>query len=294
MRPSLDPRLLDDLAGRYGTLRPLSGGEWSVAMRGELDGRDVVVRVSEHFGDFEADRDVAALDVEGLLAPAVLELRRLDLPHDHLHVCVTEFCPGAPLEQATTDAWRTLVPRLADVLDAMRAISAPRDAMPWPDVLTGAAPSEDADPRLAGYRARLDRLPEQRAAHTIAMARLEALGHEPEVAGIERGLVHADLLHANVHVQGDQITGVFDWGCKRWGDPLYDLAWFLFWEPWHSNLDAQLLHDHLATRWGAPPANRIDACLLHIGADHLVYNAAQDDPAAGADVLARMRELALV
>ena len=40
----------------------------------------------------------------------------------------------------------------------------------------------------------------------------------------ERHLIHSDLLHYNVLVKADRITGVLDWGCGMYGDFLYDLA----------------------------------------------------------------------
>ena len=30
-----------------------------------------------------------------------------------------------------------------------------------------------------------------------------------------------------------RISAVFDWGCAMYGDHLYDLAWFGFWQPWY-------------------------------------------------------------
>lgn len=291
----LDRDLRDRLIARYGPLMPLSGGAWSSAMRGVLDDRDVVVRVTPHADDVRADAEVAALKVDGLFAPEVFELRRLRPPHEDLVVCVSAFCPGTPLEDVEARQWPALVPAVADLLAVMRSVPAPPDAAPWRDVLLNCDPDEGEDPRLAGWRARLERLPGQRAAHAAAVERLRELVTEPEVADVERTLVHADLLHRNVHVVGDRLSGVFDWGCRVWGDHLYDLAWFVFWRSWHPNLDVDLLVDELVQRWGhSLPVRRMQACLLHIGVGHLVYNAAIDDPDGGAEVLSRMRDLDLL
>ena len=73
--------------------------------------------------------------------------------------------------------------------------------------------------------------------------------------------------------------GVFDWGCQRWGDHLFDLSWFEFWSPWHSNLDVSLLRAALERRWaraGYVPEHQQErrlACLIYIGLEHLIYNA---------------------
>ena len=77
--------------------------------------------------------------------------------------------------------------------------------------------------------------------------------------------------------------------------PSQERAWFIFWQPWHPNIDVDRLVDELVHRWGHPlPVPRMQACLLHIGVGHLVYHAAIDDPAGGADVLSRMRDLELL
>jgi hygromycin-B 4-O-kinase len=90
---------------------------------------------------------------------------------------------------------------------------------------------------------------------------------------------------------------VFDWGCSIYGDHLYELAWFDFWSPWFPELDMQLLHAELEQRWrdaGYSPANkkeRLDACHLHIGLDHLGYNAFQGDWANVIATAERMKAL---
>ena len=115
------------------------------------------------------------------------------------------------------------------------------------------------------------------------------------VADVEPTLLHCDLVNRNVHVQDGVVTGVFDWGCRRWGDHLYDLAWFEFWSPWMPNLDTELLKSELVSRWGhAPDPDRLAACLLHIGADHLVYNAVKGDPGGGRALLDRLAALDLL
>ncbi|MDH4168514.1 MAG: aminoglycoside phosphotransferase family protein [Acidimicrobiia bacterium] len=110
-----------------------------------------------------------------------------------------------------------------------------------------------------------------------------------------RSLVHADLINGNVHVQGDSISGVFDWGCALYGDHLYDLAWLEFWSPWHWNLDVGRLRRALGRTWrrnGGEPTGanrRLLACHRHIGLDHLAYSAHLGHQRAIVDVAHRMR-----
>ena len=96
---------------------------------------------------------------------------------------------------------------------------------------------------------------------------------------VSRHLVHADLLHGNVLVAGDRITAVLDWGCSLYGDFLYDVAWMTFWAPWHPGVAcvdiATAARSHL-TAIGADVVDydrRLHCCMLHIGLDHIAYNA---------------------
>lgn len=113
-------------------------------------------------------------------------------------------------------------------------------------------------------------------------------------------LVHGDLINRNVHIDAGSITGIFDWGCQRWGDHLFDLAWFDFWSPWHPNLDVDLLRATLRARWStagyAPDdeAVRMHVCLIYIGLEHLIYNATIDRWNDLDDVVDRMTALDLI
>ena len=112
-----------------------------------------------------------------------------------------------------------------------------------------------------------------------------------------RCLIHGDLINRNVLVNESSITGVFDWGCACYGDHLYDLAWFEFWAPWFPSLDIDLLRSELARRWRAvgyvphQKDERLMACYLHIGLDHLAYNAHLGDIAALAATAERLQAL---
>ena len=48
----------------------------------------------------------------------------------------------------------------------------------------------------------------------------------------ERKLVHGDFGSNNMLTDGKKITGVLDWDCALYGDPLYDIAGIIFWSTW--------------------------------------------------------------
>ena len=92
-------------------------------------------------------------------------------------------------------------------------------------------------------------------------------------------MIHGDLLYRNAMFEGDRLTGVFDWGCAAYGDPLYDVAWFEFWAPWHRGIDPEPLVRHARRSLSDDGVSddafdrRYRACLIAIGRDHLSYHA---------------------
>ena len=215
-------------------------------------------------------------------------------PHNHLYLCVSRFAEGQPLELVSASEWATLVREVANMLGVMRTITPPaRSVVPtWPEVLLG---HDTDDTRLDGWQAKLANYPDLLEPYQTAQERLRRLCALPPVANVSPSLLHCDLINRNVHVNHGAITGVFDWGCRRWGDHLYDLAWFEFWAPWHRSIDVDALRSELVNRWGyTPNQDRLDACLTHIGVDHLVYNAMVGDHCSGREVSDRLIELGLI
>jgi hygromycin-B 4-O-kinase len=130
--------------------------------------------------------------------------------------------------------------------------------------------------RIAGWRTNLERSPTGTAPFDEACRRLQTLvAYSPR----ERHLIHSDLLHFNVLVADDRITGVFDWGCGLYGDFLYDLAWFCFWAPWYTAWDAidfrrAALRHYAAIGLDVPHfEERLLGCQLHIALGGQAYQA---------------------
>ena len=147
--------------------------------------------------------------------------------------------------------------------------------------------------RTHGWRAKLATAPQDDATFTWGFELLKQVASDE----VPRCLTHCDLINRNVLVDNAAISGVFDWGCSLYGDHLYDLAWFEFWAPWYPKLDMQILRSALEQRWRdvayipEEQAARLMACYLHIGLDHLAYNAYLGDWAALSATAARMKAL---
>jgi aminoglycoside phosphotransferase (APT) family kinase protein len=145
-----------------------------------------------------------------------------------------------------------------------------------------AALEDRPDERVSGWTATLAAFPDLDELFGEAKARfVEMLALCPT-----RGnLIHSDLLNRNVLVAENarELTAVFDWSCQRRGDFLYDVAWLTFWAPWHPGLAAVDIRTEARKHYDAigvsvPGFDQRLACYeLHIGLEHLAYNAFTHD-----------------
>jgi hygromycin-B 4-O-kinase len=181
-----------------------------------------------------------------------------------------------------------VLPSLFAALDAMRRIdlsatagyggwdeSADAGHVSWREFLLGV--DRDApDRRTHGWRRRLI---DAAGGDAVFRAGYEKLALLVDAGADVRHVVHGDLINRNVLVADDCIAGVFDWGCSFYGDFLYDVAWFEFWAPWHEAMAGLDLRRYAREHYAAigldvPDLDaRLRGCMIHIGLDHLAYNA---------------------
>ena len=100
----------------------------------------------------------------------------------------------------------------------------------------------------------------------------------------ERNLIHADLLNRNVLTSSGNITAVLDWGSSIYGDALYDVAWFTFYEPWYPHSQELHVAQRLLDDFKADPNTntvhleaRLKCYQLDIGIGSIAYNAFKKD-----------------
>jgi hygromycin-B 4-O-kinase len=92
-----------------------------------------------------------------------------------------------------------------------------------------------------------------------------------------RHLVHADLLNYNVLVEGERVSAVLDWGAAMYSDWIFDIAWFVFWQPWYpawASIDFEYEAKRHFERVGlhVPDfASRMRCCEIAIGLDNQAY-----------------------
>ncbi len=274
---------LDELGSNASQVELIGAGAWSQCFGFRQSDKELVIRFGHHLDDFQKDTLAFNYHHPDLPIPNVIDMG--EAFGGYYAISTRVF--GVPLESLSSNEWPQVVPSLVAAFEALRLAdisgtsgfgswnsdgNATRGS--WSEHLLSVK-NDTPQQRTHGWREKLATLPEGEEAFRWGMALLERTAND----SVARCLVHCDLINRNVFVDEGKISGVFDWGCALYGDHLYDLAWFEFWSPWHPELDIRFLRAELERQWsnvGYIPKDldsRLLACYLHIGLDHLAYNA---------------------
>lgn len=276
-------------------------GAWSRCFGFRHSDQDLVIRFGNHVDDFEKDQVAYRYHSAALPIPQVFEIGQVFGGY----YAISTRTYGITLESLNAVQWQATIPSLVGVLERLRTADlsttsgwggwgAAGDApmRRWSEHLLAVA-DDTPDRRTHGWRKQLETWPEGEATFVWGFDLLKQVVSD----AVPRCLLHCDLINRNVLVHDNKISGVFDWGCSLYGDHLYELAWFEFWAPWQPELDVAALRAALEQRWrevGYTPADkaaRLMAAYLHIGLDHLAYNAYTGNEVNLSGTAARMRAL---
>jgi hygromycin-B 4-O-kinase len=299
-------RVRQFLTERYSPeqVAPAGAGEWSTAFTFKHDGQLLVARFGRHIEDFRKDRRAATLYGLRVPVPRVLEIGEAFDGHVY---AISEWANGEAIDGLPEPHLRAALPSLLDTLDALRAAPPPTEtgfgwwssrgrAMhdTWRDALLGIVEDEE-NSRLAGWRVFLRANAEWSRIFDGAAALLAGLADAcPD--GV-RHVIHGDLTAGNLLVVDGAVSAVLDWGNSLVGDLLYDVAWLVFWSPWHPGLDADFVVSETRRRWaeaGIGVENfdeRLRSCQLHIALDSMAYNAFRRDSTNLSGTIARLSGL---
>jgi hygromycin-B 4-O-kinase len=279
----------DHFGGRAGEPTRLSGGDWSRAYGLTVDGREVVVRLGIHGGDYEKDRIMAVRSSDELPIPKVIELGETE----HGLFAVSERIRGDYLDDLDGQRMKAVFSSLFKTMDGIRDIDisdtdgygdwgtdcqGPQST--WQEALLQKFNGDQPDSRTFGWRTALENSPPGSSEFDVALKALEQLA---ERMPVERHMIHNDLLYHNVLVQGDKISAVLDWGNSMYGDHLYDAAWLLYCQSRYTAWPEVDLAGELRRHWEASGSSPEDAearllCYqIHVGLDAQSYNAFKGD-----------------
>ena len=267
----------------------LSGGDWSQAYSFVHQHKKYVLRWCHSSETFEKDAVASGLSSEAMPVPRVIAAGiRFDT-----HFAITEFAQGKFIDTLHADEVTKMLPALLNLFDALRTadLSNTTGYGGWDQAGIGSHPSwkaflldvktkNDDFSFFHDWRTKLANSPVGIDIFDQLYARFETLVEQcPE----DRQLIHSDLLHYNLLVADTKISAVIDWQCSIYGDALYDVAWFMFYEPWYPEFSKVRLGQKLMAHFESGSADnanvkaRLLCYQLHIALDSIIYNTAKGD-----------------
>ncbi|MDP9246089.1 MAG: phosphotransferase [Chloroflexota bacterium] len=257
-------------------------GMWSRAFRFREHRRDLIIRFAPDLETFDKDAFVARRAPPDLAVPEMVER---GLVFDG-HYAITERARGRMIDGLDGDGMRRVLPSVLRTLDAVRRIdlSDTHGYDLWDADGNGRHAtwrhSVDVLDEAAGWRERIAESPIGTLPFDRTLERVRMLSaYCPE----ERYLVHSDLLHFNVLVDGDQVSALLDWGSSLIGDFVYDIAWLEFWKPWypawrHIDFAGEALRHYASTGLAMPHfIERLRCYELCIALSNMVWFASRDE-----------------
>lgn len=269
-------------------LSRIGQGEWSLAYSYRDKNTEMIIRFSHLDEDFARDRFAANFASTQLPVPKVTDIGQAFGGF----YAISEKLDGGAIDYLDQEEMQRVLPSLFDLLDALRLADTSKTTgfgiwktdghglyESWRESLLDIASDRPTD-RINGWKAKL-------AASSIGMdifdKAYQQLTASIDTCPEERHLIHSDLLHFNLLVANDRVTAVLDWGCAKYGDFLYDLAWFSFWSPWFPSMEGIDFRKEALPHYakiGLEVSNfeqRIRCYEIHIGLDSLVYSSFKEN-----------------
>jgi hygromycin-B 4-O-kinase len=278
--------LSDHLGARITNIKAVGQGEWSQAFFFQAGGQQKVVRFSRLDEDFQKDRFASRFASANLPIPRIEELGEA---FDG-YFAISPRIAGKMIDHLDAAEMAAALPALWELFDALRRADLSQTSgyggwdgrgvagrSSWQEFLLSIA-SDDAASRINWQEALAGR-PRVSALFQRVYGELQRLvGDCPE----ERQLIHNDLLHFNLLLDGDRIAGVIDWGCALYGDFLYDLAMFDLWQfyyPAMQGIDFKAEAKAFYGKRGVPLPHfeqRLRCYEFHLALDAMKYCAYKD------------------
>ena len=278
-------------------VRQLGEGVWSYAYLFEQGGKRKVIRWGDVADNFERDAFAARFNSPDLPIPPILDMGE----YSGKFYAISPYVSGGFLEQLPAEELENTLPSIIRMLRKLRSIEIPSthgygffdkqgtgSHKSWREFLLDDK-NESKGSLIHGWKEILQSSEMGMSAYDKLWNRFHSLiDFCPE----DRRIVHSDTVNRNVLAEKGQITAVLDWGSGFIGDPLYDIAWIKFCEPWTPYFRSAQVVESLMDDYRADPnANkehineRLLCYLLNIGAGSLTYNAFRGDWKVARDIV---------
>jgi len=266
----------------------ITSGVWSQAYSFVKNNSKYVIRWSNYLEYYERDKFAIKFKQENLPIPAILEVSE----KYNKYYAISQFVEGIFIEKLSLkeleDSYTSLV-RLLNVLKTKDLSdyygygywdrNGKGSHASWKDFLLDIR-SDFEESIIHGWKAQLESSSLGINAFDQLYAEMEALVDKcPE----EKSLIHSDLVNYNLLFSENNVSALIDWGSSKYGDSLYDIAWFIYYEPWFPifqsfNLAHKLLDQY---KKSYPSESEIPERLmvyqLHIGLGSIAYNSFKED-----------------
>lgn len=266
---------------------PVGNGEWSQAFFYKEDGVDKVIRFSAIDDDFKRDKFADCFNSPSLPIPEIEEIGKA---FDGFFA-ISKKVDGVMIDHLSIEEMKKVIPDLLNLLDSLRTADTSKTTgfggwdtagngtkSSWKDFVTNVA-TDSPFSRIKGWKEKLVNKDASKIFDLAHEELLKLLNFCPE----DRHLVHNDLLHFNLLVKDNKVTGIIDWGCALYGDYLYDLAMFTTWQfyyPAMAGIDFKGGARKYFEKRGADMSHfdeRLKCYQLHLFLDSMAYNSYKEN-----------------
>jgi len=239
MKPNISKHELSEfLIKKYGNevdWEKSSEGMESSVLAFTWKGEEYILRVNIEDSGFKKDLWCQQrFSSEVLPIPEILEISDFS---QNLAYCISRRLPGVTLENSSTNVIKKLIFPVSEAWNEIAQSQIPdqnrfglfddkghANYSSWKEFLRSSIYRPDRKWGELFTKKILD----AEILKPIMQNYLELTDKCPE----ERKLVHGDFGSNNMLTDGKKITGVLDWDCALYGDPLFDVAGIFFWSTW--------------------------------------------------------------
>ena len=263
-------------------LEYIEGGEGSQAFSFSINGKEYIIRANTRDDNFKHDNYAYTyFNSSRLPIPEIIEIGKID---DTYFYAISGKVKGKKIDDFSEEEKESIRPKLLEVLDIIHAtdISSTSNYGGWDDLGNGHHESWSSflkslrkwvEPKNAPSLFETTIL-EKEVWKNVYNEILKLIEYCPE----DRYLIHGDYGFDNVFSDGENITGVIDWGEAKYGDFIYDWAWLSYWSTNHYYRD--LLKNYSVEKQIPAPNfdERMKCYELYIGLSTLSFyaNSQQD------------------